>query len=103
MKNKILVSAYLICALQFVISSCTYAQNLTQTIRGKIIDKDAKAELPGVAVLLFNDSEKVAGAIADANGIFRMENIPVGRYSLKASYLGYQPYSIPDLIVTSAK
>ncbi|MBI3502107.1 MAG: TonB-dependent receptor [Bacteroidetes bacterium] len=80
-----------------------FSQELTQTIRGRILDKDAKSELPGVNIFLLKDSAKVSGAVTDVNGNFRMQNVPVGRYSLRAGFLGYQPYTIPDVIVTSAK
>ncbi len=92
--------------LSFVLiflSSFLFSQELTQTIRGKIIDKEAKAELPGVNLILLKDSAKVSAAVADVNGNFRMQDIPVGRYSLKANFIGYQPFFIADVIVTSAR
>lgn len=87
----------------FFLSSFSFSQNLTQTIRGKVIDKEAKSELPAANIILLKDSTQIAGTAADMNGIFRMENIPVGRYSLKAFYLGYQSFVISDIIVSSAK
>src|ERR1700690_3465378 len=86
-----------------LVASFLFSQDLTQTIRGKIIDKDGKSELPGVSVILFKDSSKTATAVTDVNGIFRMENIPVGRYSLRATFLGYQQVNISSIIVNSAK
>src|ERR1035437_4734278 len=98
MKNKILYSLFFIFYSLF-----SFSQELTQTIRGKVLDKDGKSEIPGVSILLFDDSLKISGAVTDANGNFRMENIPVGRYSLHATFLGYQSHSIPNLMVSSAK
>ena len=98
MKNKILYSLFFIFYSLF-----SFSQELTQTIRGKVLDKDGKSEIPGVSILLFDDSLKISGAVTDANGNFRMENIPVGRYSLNATFLGYQSHSIPNLMVSSAK
>ncbi len=87
------------CLLVFHIS---FSQKITQTIRGKIVDKEAKAELPGVNIILIDDSVKVAGVVADSNGNFRLQNIPVGRYSLQAKFLGYQPFTA-EINVTSAR
>lgn len=81
----------------------SFSQDITQTIRGKVLDKDGKSEIPGVSIVLLEDSLKISTAVTDMNGNFRMADIPVGRYSLKATFLGYQSYSIPDLIVSSAK
>lgn len=80
-----------------------FSQNLTQTIRGKIVDRDAKSELPGVSIVLLKDSSKVFSAVSDVSGNFRITEVPVGRYSLRATFLGYQPYMIPSVIVGSAK
>jgi hypothetical protein len=78
-----------------------FAQN-TQTIRGKIVDKETKAALPGV-VTLYRDSVLVTGASADVEGNYKMENIAVGRYTLCIQYIGYLPVSIPNVIVNSGK
>ena len=111
MKNKILYSVFCIPARIHLIlmvagglySVFSFSQNLTQTIRGKIVDKEVKSELPGVAIILLKDSSGISAAVSDANGNFRMQNVPVGRYSLKASFLGYQPFIIPDVVVSSAR
>ena len=80
----------------------SFSQNLTQTIRGKISDAVSKTELPGVQVFVYNDSTKVGGAQSDVNGLYRLQNIPLGRVEVKASFLGYQP-AIFKIEVTSAK
>jgi hypothetical protein len=82
--------------------SVLYSQEITQIVRGKIIDKEAKAEIPGVNIILLKDSSRFAATAADVNGNFRMENIPVGRYSIRASFLGYQPFTT-EINITSAK
>ena len=80
-----------------------FSQNLTQTIRGKIVDRETKSEIPGVDIILLQDSTRIATAVTDVNGKFRMDNIPVGRYSLRAKFLGYLPFSLSNIIVTSAR
>src|SRR6187551_1551921 len=84
-----------------LVSTIAFAQN-TQTIRGKIVDKETKAALPGV-VTLYRDSVLVTGASADVEGNYKMENIAVGRYTLRIQYIGYLPVSIPNVIVNSGK
>ena len=80
-----------------------YSQNgFKQTIRGKVIDKASKMSLPGATVVLLG-SEPPVGTTTDANGSFRLPNIPVGRQGVTVSYLGYKTVTIENLIVTSAK
>ncbi|MDQ3112277.1 MAG: carboxypeptidase-like regulatory domain-containing protein [Bacteroidota bacterium] len=84
-----------------LLSSALFAQN-TQTVRGKIVDKETKTPLPGV-VTLYIDSAMITGAAADLDGNYKMENVAVGRYTLRVQYLGYLPVSIPNIIVNSGK
>jgi hypothetical protein len=77
-------------------------QNLTQTIRGTVIDKDAKIPIPGANILVL-ESNPVKGTATDANGYFNLENIPVGRVSLRISALGYETTFTKNLVIESAK
>jgi len=79
-----------------------FSQNLTQTIRGRVVDATSKAELPGVQVVLYKDSSKIAGVQTDVNGKYRLENVPIGRVILQANFVGFLPASF-KLEVTSAK
>jgi len=74
----------------------------TQVIRGKVVDAETKIWLPGAnVVLMFSDPLK--GAISNDKGIFTIENVPVGRHTLKVSYVGYKAAIIPEILVTSGK
>src|SRR5712671_5372654 len=80
------------------------AQERTQTVRGRITDKENSMPLPFATVALFADSTVIKqGALSDSNGYFRIEKVPLGRYFLKASLLGYQPTWLSDMIVNSGK
>lgn len=78
-----------------------FSQNLTQTIRGRVIDKQSEIPLPGVNVITFGEPR--LGAITDENGYYKLENVPVGRTSLVFSFIGYQPVSLQNVEITSAK
>jgi hypothetical protein len=88
--------------LSFINLTGTMAQELRQTIRGKVIDQDSKIGLPGANVIVI-DSNPLLGSSTDINGEFRIENVPVGRVSLKISYIGYEDRIIPNILVTSGK
>lgn len=74
--------------------SFVFSQTPTQVIRGKIIDAETKIALPGAnIVLMFSDPLK--GATSNAAGTFIIEKVPVGRHTLKVSFVGYKPAIIP--------
>lgn len=63
----------------------------TGTLRGVFADKADNAPLIGVSVLLtsLEDSTQRRGSVTDVEGRFQFNNIPLGRYALKATYLSY--------------
>lgn len=86
-----------------LLTCCFQAQaQLSQTVRGSVIDADSKTPLVGVQVVLLN-SEHLKGAVSDMNGNFTLNDVPIGRISLRISYLGYENQLIPDIMVISAK
>jgi CarboxypepD_reg-like domain/TonB dependent receptor len=78
-----------------------FAQEPTQTIRGVVIDNQSKTPLVGVSIVLLG-TESFTGSASDLDGNFRLEKIPVGRQSIKVTYVGYRERVIP-LVVTSGK
>lgn len=70
-----------------------YAQ--TFSISGKVTDGTDLSALIGVTVTIapVNDTANKRGATTDAEGIFTIENIRNGSYLLKASYIGFVPYT----------
>jgi CarboxypepD_reg-like domain/TonB-dependent Receptor Plug Domain len=92
--------------LLFLLLACTVArasaQQMTQTIRGIVIDKDSKSPLAFVNVVL-DKSNPTIGAISDTNGVFILSKIPVGRQSLNVSFVGYKPQTLSDIQINVAK
>ncbi|MFH1320383.1 MAG: TonB-dependent receptor [Bacteroidota bacterium] len=81
----------------------SYAQDITQTIRGSVKDKVSQITLPGATVAVYIDSSLIKGAATDIGGYFRIEDIPLGRYTIVASFLGYRQIVIPNVIVNTGK
>ena len=77
-----------------------FAQNLEQTIRGKIMDKQTLELLSNVTVKLVPGNHV---SFSDSLGRFYFHKIPLGRYSISFSRLGYAPASIPNLELRSGK
>lgn len=92
---------HIFCVILFSISAISLsAQEFTQVIRGKITDVDTGQPLIGASVQLLPSD---IGITTDTAGRYRLEEVPMGRYQLKVSYIGYQPVIIPELYITSAK
>ena len=77
-------------------------QELKQTIRGKIVDKESKAPLFGANVYI-QDSDPPLGATSDGNGNFKIEDVPIGNVTIQFSYLGYKSITLPNIRLTSGK
>jgi hypothetical protein len=96
MKQKITwVLFVLLCA------SPILAQNLTQTLRGTLLDADSRQALVGAQIRLNTAPQR--GATTDAEGNFRIENVPVGRVEIQVTYLGYENLTVPNIVVNSGK
>jgi hypothetical protein len=76
------------------------SQAQTGAISGIIKDAENKEELIGVTVLLQGPNK---GAATDVEGKFVFNTIPVGVYSLKITYVGYNPLTIQDVRVEEGK
>lgn len=106
MKQNIVINfvffGALILVFQLAFSLSGFSQNLTQTIKGMVSDLDSQVPLPGATVMVIG-TDPVLGTVTDADGNFRLTGIPVGRYSLKFSYVGYEPTIRSEVLVLSGK
>ena len=75
------------------------AQN-TQTIRGKVVDQASQIPLIGAVVLVEATDFTTT---TDIDGNFILENIPVGRQTVIAQYLGYESYRSEGLLISTGK
>lgn len=78
------------------------AQTYTQTIRGKVVDADSKSILFGANIILLNN-DTLIGSTTDIDGKFRLDNVPVGRRSIRVTSMGYEETVVNNIIVTSGK
>jgi len=93
--------------LLFLIVTCIYiqpttAQDLVQTLRGTIYDKDSGSPLIGASLVIVG-SDPLIGTVTDLDGEFRFEKLPLGRYNIKAYYVGYENRIIPNVLLGAGK
>src|ERR1700730_14757512 len=72
----------------------------TGTIKGKIIEQITKQPIAGATVFVKNTQE---GAVTDSGGLFTINNISDGSYSLVISNVGFQQKVLNDVYVVKAK
>ncbi len=97
MKQKLSLAALFVALFSIQI----FGQNLTQTLRGTILDTDNKQPLIGAQIIVAIEPQK--GAVTDVDGKFRIENVPIGRVAIQVSYLGYENLVVPNIVVNSGK
>lgn len=97
MKRVTVVLAFLC-----LISNVLLSQNISQTVRGKVVDIESNTVLVGANIAVLINGE-IRGSNTDENGIFKLTDIPVGRRDIEISYLGYESVIIKSILVTSAK
>ncbi|MGF1585632.1 MAG: carboxypeptidase regulatory-like domain-containing protein [Bacteroidales bacterium] len=78
------------------------AQNYTQTVRGRISDKETHQPV-AFATIALQTNGSLLGAISDDSGNYRIDNVPVGRASLQISFVGYEGVTINNLEITSGR
>lgn len=93
-KPKLLCSFLLI-----MISAFSYAQ-LTQSIRGTVVDQVLQSPVTGASVTLNGINKTVA---TDVNGNFRFVDVPVGVYQLRITYIGFKEATLDNIAVNTGK
>ncbi len=95
--------SYLILNVMFLLFAFVgRSQELTQNIKGLILDQDSKSPLIGATVMVVG-SDPILGSITDVDGSFKINDVPIGRVTLKVTYIGYEEKTIPNLLINSSK
>lgn len=82
-----------------LLSATAHAQ-LTQTMRGRVVDNESKYPLVGVTVQVTDVS---LGNVTDTSGVYRIASVPVGRRTVRASLVGYKDVLLNNIIVDAGR
>ena len=88
--------------LTFRIASHLFAQQLTQTVKGRVVDQQSKSPVIGASVLIAN-SNPVLGSTTDMDGYFKIANVAIGRQNIMVTSIGYEPGGASNINLTSGK
>lgn len=78
------------------------AQEISQNIRGKIIDQVSLTTLPGANIIIHTTDPKM-GISSGLDGDFKFSNVPVGRHDIEVSYLGYESRFLNGINLSAGK
>ena len=98
---------YLLALLASLILLCPFKLfGQTQNLKGQVIDKGVRFELIGATVRVApsnNPNASPVGAITDTDGRFRLSNLPLGKYTVLVTYLGYRNAVLTNVTLDSGK
>ena len=93
-------SLLLLCSLLMALP--IFSQEISQNIRGKVVDSESKYPLIGSKIKVSTITESTVGAVCDENGEFLLDNVPIGKHTLVVTSIGYTPREV-TVTLTSGK
>lgn len=102
MNRSMMTKFSLILLVLLFIHPSLKANELIQTFRGEIVDAFSGLPLPGATVIVEN-TDPLVGATTNAQGAFKIDNLPLGRINVKVSMVGYKNQHLSNLLLTSGK
>jgi hypothetical protein len=103
MKNKLAPKKNILLIVSILFfKTILIAQSSVQNVRGIVVDKISQSPLPGVAVVITNGTFQV-GNSTDLDGNFKIKEVPVGKISLKITYMGYKEILMQNVVLNAGK
>lgn len=101
---KIIVKSFVVFVCLISLISTLHAQTTASGIAsGKVIDSKTNqpVDFATVALVKKSDSKTIKVAQTDLQGNFKIENIPFDTYTIKVSFVGYEPFSKENITLTA--
>jgi hypothetical protein len=76
---------------------------ITQTLRGRVLDKPTGIGLPGVIIKIKGDISNKLVSTTDAQGFYKIKEVPLGRQTVITQLIGYKMQVLSDIIISSGK
>lgn len=92
---------YLFILLLSFLNIIDASAQITQTIRGRVIDVASKAPITGAIIQIIDLPQN--GGVTETDGTFALMKVPVGRHAIRVTYIGYEERVMNDVLVTAGK
>ena len=92
--------------LHFVVLALFFANAMfaqSGSLTGKVIDKQTREPIPFCNVILELGGNQVSGSSSDFDGLYTIKPIPAGKYTVKASYVGYNTMMQTNVVINNGK
>lgn len=73
-----------------------------QVVRGMVTDAISGQPLSGATILMFTQHDTL-GTASEPDGTFKLSGVPIGRYQMEASYVGYEVLRQAEVNVEAGK
>ncbi|MCK4661946.1 MAG: carboxypeptidase-like regulatory domain-containing protein [Bacteroidales bacterium] len=73
------------------------------TLKGKVLDESTGEPIPFANVIIELDGSMVSGGISDFDGNYIIKPIPAGKFTVKASYVGYSTLQLNGVLINTDK
>ncbi|MDD2287122.1 MAG: carboxypeptidase-like regulatory domain-containing protein, partial [Paludibacter sp.] len=83
-------------------TNIVFSQTVSQTLKGMVFDSEIKTPLTGATVVVLG-TNPLLGTTTDLDGNYKISHVPIGRYNIHISYIGYEPAIVSEILVTSGK
>ncbi|NQV15488.1 TonB-dependent receptor, partial [bacterium] len=71
-------------------------------LTGRVLDSSTliPVEYANITIIRSRDTTAVSGGISDAEGFFDLRSLPLGRYSVRFEFMGYEALTVDDVRLT---
>jgi outer membrane receptor protein involved in Fe transport len=91
----------LLLTFSIVLTFSAYTIAQTGTLQGTITDQETGEPIPFANIVAEVGGTQVGGATSDFDGKYVIRPIDPGRYDIKATYVGYRPLVIQNVVVSA--
>lgn len=91
------------CFLVVMWSACSVAAQDLGSLTGRVGDETGEALFGANIVVKGPAIEDWRGAITDAQGLYRIDQLPPGIYELTISYIGYETRTVPNVEIRAGE
>lgn len=81
-----------------ILVSRSFSQQLTQTIRGTVVETSLQTPVAGATVVAGDKS-----AITDEKGNFKITGLNIGSYTLKVTHVSFNDIQLDNIVINSGK
>lgn len=92
---------FLLLSLLFIATAAQAQETTTGSIAGKLSDREMSGEPLPFANVLIKGTTK--GTTSDYDGLYILENLEPGTYTVVFSFIGYETLEVPDVVVEAGK